>query len=85
MGEELRGRALSTYVLASASDGYQVLFSLEELDPAITDGEVLPADTANGKPLTQETDGFRLVLPKHKSGARSVRLLTKLEVVQLKK
>src|SRR5262245_48011199 len=33
LGEALRGPALATYVLASASDGYQVLFSLGELDP----------------------------------------------------
>ena len=34
LGGDLRGNAMTTYVLASASDGYQVLFSLAELDPA---------------------------------------------------
>jgi DMSO/TMAO reductase YedYZ molybdopterin-dependent catalytic subunit len=82
---ELRGAGLVSYVLASAEDGYQVLFSLAELDPAVTDGQVLVADTANGKPLIEETGVFRLVLPNDKSGARSVKLLRKLEVVQLKK
>ena len=82
---ELRGASLASYVLASAEDGYQVLFSLAELDPAITDGQVLVADTANGKPLTEETGVFRLVLPNDKSGVRSVKLLRKLEVVQIKK
>jgi DMSO/TMAO reductase YedYZ molybdopterin-dependent catalytic subunit len=85
LGADLRGPALASYVLASASDGYQVLFSLGELDPEMTDGQILLADKANGKPLAAESGTFRLVVPKDKVGARSVRLLTKLEVVQLKK
>src|SRR5262249_43940753 len=41
LGSGLRGTALATYVMVSASDGYQVLFSLGELDPAMTDAQVL--------------------------------------------
>lgn len=33
LGAELRGNAVASYVVASASDGYQVVFSLAELDP----------------------------------------------------
>jgi DMSO/TMAO reductase YedYZ molybdopterin-dependent catalytic subunit len=84
-GSELRGRALTTCVLAEAQDGYQVVFSLGELDPAFIDNEILLADTANGKPLFGAQGRFRLVVPKDKPGARSVRMLTKLEVVQLRK
>jgi DMSO/TMAO reductase YedYZ molybdopterin-dependent catalytic subunit len=84
-GSELRGKALSSYVLAQAQDGYQVLFSLGELDPAFIDNEILLADTANGKPLFGARGRFRLVVPKDGPGARSVRMLTKLEVVQLRK
>ncbi|MBV9506003.1 MAG: molybdopterin-dependent oxidoreductase, partial [Acidobacteriia bacterium] len=40
-GNELRGKALSSYVVAEAQDGYQVVFSLEELDPAFLDNEIL--------------------------------------------
>jgi len=84
-GGELRGKALAGYVLAEAQDGYQVVFSLGELDPAFTDNEILLADTANGKPLFGEQGRFRLIVPKDKPGARSVRMLTKLEVVQVRK
>jgi DMSO/TMAO reductase YedYZ molybdopterin-dependent catalytic subunit len=84
-GSELRGKALASYVLAEAQDGYQVLFSLGELDPAFIDNEILLADTANGKALFGGQGRFRLVAPKDKPGARSVRMLTKLEVVQLRK
>jgi DMSO/TMAO reductase YedYZ molybdopterin-dependent catalytic subunit len=83
-GGELRGKALAGYVLAHAQDGYQVLFSLGELDPAFIDNEILLADTANGKALFGAQGRFRLVVPKDKPGARSVRMLTKLEVVQVR-
>jgi DMSO/TMAO reductase YedYZ molybdopterin-dependent catalytic subunit len=84
-GSELRGKARSSYVLAEAQDGYQVVFSLGELDPAFIDNEILLADTANGKPLFGSQGQFRLVVPKDKPGARSVRMLTKLLVVQVRK
>jgi hypothetical protein len=85
MGSALRGPALSAYVVASASDGYQVVFSVGELDPDMTDGQVLLADKANGKALFGENGSFRLVIPKDKRGARSIRMLTSLNVVQLRK
>lgn len=84
-GSELRGKALAGYVLAEAQDGYQVVFSLGELDPSFIDNEILVADTANGKPLFGAQGRFRLVVPKDKPGARSVRMLTKLDVVQVRK
>lgn len=84
-GEALRGKALAGYVLAEAQDGYQVVFSLGEVDPAFIDNEILLADTADGKPLLGEQGRFRLVVPKDKREARSVRMLSKLEVVQLRK
>ena len=84
-GSELRGKALAGYVLAEAQDGYQVLFSLGEVDPSFIDNEILLADTANGKALFGAQGRFRLVVPKDKPGARSVRMLTKLEVVQVRK
>ena len=77
--------SLSGYVLARATDGYQVLFSIGELDPAISDGQVLVADAADGAPLSGENGRFRLVLPKDKRGARSMRLLASLDVVLLVK
>jgi DMSO/TMAO reductase YedYZ molybdopterin-dependent catalytic subunit len=84
-GSGMRGPALSSYVVASASDGYQVVFSLGEVDPDMTDGQYLLADKANGKPLFGENGAFRLVVPKDKRGARSIRMLTSLNVVQLRK
>ena len=85
IGKELRGNALATYVVASARDGYQVVFSLGELDPAMTAGEIMVADTVDGKPLFDYQGPLRLVAPRDKRGARSVRLLERMEIVRLKK
>jgi DMSO/TMAO reductase YedYZ molybdopterin-dependent catalytic subunit len=84
-GLSLKGKALTTYVVAEARDGYQVVFSLGELDPSITDNQVVLADSSGGKPLPDTTGPFRIVIPKDKEGARSVRMLSKLTVVQLTK
>ena len=45
LGAELRGNAVATYVVASATDGYQVVFSLAELDPGFTSNDIIVADT----------------------------------------
>ena len=83
-GEALRGKMLTTYVLAEAQDGYQVVFSLGELDPALGDTPILVADRANGRPLFGENGAFRIVVPRDMRGARSVRMLVKIEVVQVR-
>ncbi|HEY4361590.1 MAG TPA: molybdopterin-dependent oxidoreductase [Bryobacteraceae bacterium] len=85
LGSEMRGKALASYLLASAKDGYQVVFSVAEVDPAFTDSEMLLADKADGKPLVGSQGPFRLVVAKDKPGARSVRMLNKIEVVQVRK
>ena len=84
-GTELRGKALAGYLRAEAQDGYEVVFSLAELDPLFTDSPVLLADSADGKPLSGAQGPFRLIAPKDKRGARSIRMVTKLEVVLLRK
>lgn len=85
LGSDLRGNAMATYVLASASDGYQVLFSLAELDPAFTGNDVIIADTIDGKPLFAYQGPLRIVAPKDSRAARSIRMLQRLEVVRLRK
>jgi DMSO/TMAO reductase YedYZ molybdopterin-dependent catalytic subunit len=84
-GKELRGKALASYVLAKARDGYQVVFSLGELDAAFGNESILIADKRDGKPLFGYEGPFRLVCPNDKAGARSVRMLDTLEVVRLQK
>jgi hypothetical protein len=47
-GKELHGENMSKYLLAKCTDGYQVLFSLAELDASIADKNVIVADTIDG-------------------------------------
>ncbi len=43
LGNQLRGESLSKYVVAKASDGYEVVFALTEFDPEFTDSPILIA------------------------------------------
>ena len=81
-GSKLRGKALTTYVVAMAKDGYQVAFTLGEIDPQFGDETIVVADTRDGKPLPDQQGPFRLVCPNDKEGARSVRMLETLRVVR---
>ena len=85
VGRDLTGKAVATYVRASAKDGYQVVFSLAELDPGFTPNDIIVADTVDGKPLFDYQGPFRIVAPHDKRGARSIRMLQRIEVVRLVK
>jgi hypothetical protein len=84
-GNELRGKALSSYVLATAQDGYQVVYTLTEVDPAFVDSQILVADRRDGKPLGEKEGPFRIVVPGEKKPARSLRMLRQLLVTQVRK
>ena len=81
-GENPRGAAMATYVLAEGADGYRVVFSLAELDSGILDSEVIVADTMDGAPLGTNQGPFRIVAPHEKRPARWVRMLKTLTVVR---
>jgi DMSO/TMAO reductase YedYZ molybdopterin-dependent catalytic subunit len=85
MGKELRGKALASYVVAKAHDGYEVVFSLGEMDDAFGKESIVVADKRDGKPLFGYQGPFRLVCPSDQAGARSVRMLEALEFVRLQK
>jgi DMSO/TMAO reductase YedYZ molybdopterin-dependent catalytic subunit len=79
-GESMRGKALSTYLVVKASDGYQVVFTPPELDPAFTDRIVLLADRKNGAPLSAAEGPLRIVVPDEKRQARWVRNVLSISV-----
>jgi DMSO/TMAO reductase YedYZ molybdopterin-dependent catalytic subunit len=83
--EKLRGKALASYILAKAHDGYQVVFTLAEVSPDFANEPILVADKRDGKPLFGYQGPLRLVCPNDKAGARSVRMLETLEIVRLQK
>jgi hypothetical protein len=80
LGNELRGKALATYIVATGSDGYKVVLALGEVDPSFHPGEVLVADMLDGKPLDAHSGPFKLVVTGDKRPARSVRNLVSIEL-----
>jgi len=80
LGEKLRGSALATYVLARATDGYAVVYSLAELDPAMNTNQIILADSMDGKPLDPQQGPFRVIVPGEKRPARWIRMVNALEL-----
>lgn len=83
LGEQMRGPAMASYVVAEAEDGYRVVFSVAELDSGMVDSEVIVADTMDGAPLGEKVGPFRIVAPHEKRPARWIRMLKSLTVVSL--
>jgi len=80
LSEHLRGEALANYIVATGSDGYKAVVALAEADPSFHPGEVLVADTMDGKPLDAHSGPFKLVATEDKRPARSVRNLVSVEL-----
>lgn len=80
LGDSLRGRTLGTYVVAEASDGYRVLFSIAELDSRFTDRVVIVADSKDGKPLAASEGPYRLIVPGEKRPARWARQVVRISL-----
>jgi hypothetical protein len=80
LGSDLRGKALANYVVATGTDGYKAVLALGEVDPSFHPGEVIIADTMDGKPLDAHSGPFTLVVTEDKRPARSVRNLISIEL-----
>jgi hypothetical protein len=79
LDKELRGEAMTSYVIAAGSDGYSVVLSLAEVDPSFHEGQVLVADTRDGKPLGNYGP-FQLIVSDDKRPARWVHNLNSVTV-----
>lgn len=79
-GKDLHGKGLSEYIMATGSDGYKAVLALAEVDPAFHPGDVIVADSMDGKPLDAKNGPFKLVVTEDKRPARSVHNLVSIEV-----
>ncbi len=77
---DVKGKALSEYVVATGSDGYKVVLSLAEIEPAFHSGTILVADEVDGKPLDTKSGPFKLVVSEDVQPARWVHNLVRLEL-----
>lgn len=84
LGGKLRGENLTKVVLVQAADGYQVVYSLPELDPEFTNNTVLLVAEKDGAPLPTGEGPFRLVAPQDKKQARWIREVRSIKVVFVK-
>ena len=79
LGKQLRKENMTKYLLVKAGDGYQVLFTLPELDSSFTDRTIFLADHLNGKTMPAGKGPFRIIVPGEKKHGRwiwDVRSLT---------
>ncbi|OOG56917.1 hypothetical protein B0E48_10300 [Rhodanobacter sp. C03] len=81
LDKQLRGREMTKFVRVTAADGYQVVFSLTELDAAFGDRNVLVVDRQDGHPLPGKDGPLRLVVTGDKRPARWVREVETIDVV----
>ncbi len=79
-GENLKGKALSTYLLVEAEDGYQAVFAIPELDSAFTNKVVLLAYLQNNEPLASAVGPLQIIIPDEKRHARWVRQVKSLVI-----
>jgi hypothetical protein len=77
---DVKGKALSEYVVATGSDGYRVVLSLAEIEPAFHSGTILVADEVDGKPLDAKSGPFKLVVSEDVQPARWVHNLVRLDL-----
>ena len=80
-GEKTHALILHSYVTATGTDGYFVVYSGAELEPMFTSGKVIVALTADGSP---DASGLQLVNPLDVKPARWVHGLTSLIVTTTK-
>jgi DMSO/TMAO reductase YedYZ molybdopterin-dependent catalytic subunit len=81
LGKDLRGENLAKYIVVKATDGYEIIFSLPEIDSEFTENVVLLAYQVDGKPLAANEGPFRLVVPKDKKHARWIRQVSSIKVM----
>ena len=79
-GEALKGPAFADVVIVKAADGYRIVLSLAETDPAIRSEAMIVADRKDGQPLDAHEGPLRLVVEGDKRPARSARSIQSVEV-----
>ena len=84
LGPDLKGKNLTKYILVTASDNYQVVFALAELDKAFTDRAIILADQVDGKPLPSGEGPCRIIVQDEKKPARCIREVTAIQVLSAK-
>jgi hypothetical protein len=78
-GDSLRGKSLAVYFVVQGADGYRVVLSPAEFDPAFSDRVAILADARDGSPLPADEGPYHLIIPDEKRPARWVRQVVRIE------
>ena len=81
-GDALRGKALATYLLVQAADGYQAVYALPELDAPAADRVILIADRQDGVAFSANVGPLKIIVPGDRTHSRWVRQLRTLSIVR---
>jgi hypothetical protein len=81
----LKGKAMLDALVANASDGYAVLYSLAEVDASFVNTSVFLCFERDGQPLPASDGPFRIIVPRDTRHARWIRGVVKLAVVTERK
>jgi len=80
--QPVRGSDLGVVVVVIARDGYVAAFGVGELDAATSGRTILLADQVDGRPLPDSDGPWRVVVAGDTRGARMVRMVERIEVIQ---
>lgn len=81
LGDALRGKLARVYVVVTASDNYEAVFSLGEIDTADARCAPILVNVRDGAPLAAEAGPVRVVAPCDRHHERWVRNVTALRVL----
>ena len=81
---KLHGPALDQIVVVTGSDGFIGVMSIAETARSFRDAPVIIADEVDGKPLDAKEGPYRLIIGGELKPARSVRMVTSLELRPVK-
>lgn len=82
-GSALRGPFMNSVVLLTAADGYQVAFSLAELDPGFRDNPALLAESVDHADLSDHEGPLMLVVPGDARHSRWIRQVKQIALLQV--
>lgn len=81
LGGSLRGKNLTKFVLVQAVDGYEVVYSLAEVDPEFSKETIILAIRKDGAAIPAGEGPFRMIAPGDKKPARWIREVRTIRVL----
>jgi len=82
--DSTRKENLTKYIVIEAIDGYEVMFSLAEIDPEVSNQLIILADSMDGEELPSNDGAVRVIVPNDKKPARCIKQVTAIKIYSAK-